>query len=71
MRLLVTGGAGFIGSNLVHSLLPKPEVEKLVVLDSLTYAGHRLSLEGAEEFSKYSFSKVDLTERESVYKLII
>ena len=70
MRLLVTGGAGFIGSNLVHSLLPKPEVEKLVVLDSLTYAGHRLSLEGAEEFSKYSFSKVDLTERESVYKLI-
>ena len=70
MRLLVTGGAGFIGSNLVHSLLPKPEVEKLVVLDSLTYAGHQLSLEGAQEFSKYSFAKVDLRERESVSKLI-
>ena len=70
MRLLVTGGAGFIGSNLVHSLLPKTEVERLVVLDSLTYAGHQLSLEGAQQFSKYSFSKVDLTERESVYNLI-
>lgn len=70
MRILVTGGAGFIGSNLVHSLLPKTELEKLVVLDSLTYAGHQLSLEGAQQFSKYSFSKIDLTERESVYNLI-
>ena len=70
MRLLVTGGAGFIGSNLVHYLLPKNEVEKLVVLDSLTYAGHQLSLGGAQEFSKYSFSKVDLRDRDSVNKLI-
>ena len=70
MRLLVTGGAGFIGSNLVHCLLPKNEVEKLVVLDSLTYAGHQLSLEGARDFSKYSFSKVDLRDRDSVNKLI-
>ena len=70
MRLLVTGGAGFIGSNLVHCLLPKNEVEKLVVLDSLTYAGHRLSLEGARDFSKYSFSKVDLRDRDSVNKVI-
>jgi len=70
MRLLVTGGAGFKGSNLVHCLLPKNEVEKLVVLDSLTYAGHQLSLEGARDFSKYSFSKVDLRDRDSVNKLI-
>jgi dTDP-glucose 4,6-dehydratase len=49
-RLLVTGGAGFIGANLVHWLWGNKEVtgqlEKLVVLDALTYAGNLLSLEG-------------------------
>ncbi len=40
MRVLVTGGAGFIGSNLVRKLVSNPIVEKVIVVDLLTYAGH-------------------------------
>lgn len=40
MNLLVTGGAGFIGSHLIRHIIARPEVTKLVNLDCLTYAGH-------------------------------
>ena len=46
MNLLVTGGAGFIGSNLIHHIIDKPEIRRLVNLDCLTYAGHLENLEG-------------------------
>lgn len=52
MRTLITGGAGFIGSNLVRSLLqkrnPRNQEFQITVLDSLTYAGSRTNLEGAD-----------------------
>jgi len=49
MRVLVTGGAGFIGANFVHqTLADRPEV-RVTVLDKLTYAGNRHSLDGADE----------------------
>ncbi|NEB75979.1 dTDP-glucose 4,6-dehydratase [Streptomyces sp. SID14478] len=44
MHVLVTGGAGFIGSHFVHRMLKAPDVEKVTVLDALTYAGHRHNL---------------------------
>lgn len=47
-NVLVTGGAGFIGSNFIHCLLQKNRALRVVVLDSFTYAGHRESLEGLE-----------------------
>ena len=40
MNLLITGGAGFIGSNLIQHVIDRPEIAKLVNLDCLTYAGH-------------------------------
>jgi len=49
MRLLVTGGAGFIGSNFVHYWLERHPDDHVVVLDLLTYAGHRRSLAGVED----------------------
>ena len=44
MKLLVTGGAGFIGSNFVHQTIAKHSDWKLVVLDKLTYAGNLKNL---------------------------
>ena len=61
-RLLVTGGAGFIGSNWVRLALENPEVERLVVLDKLTYAGNRANLEGIE----HTFHQGDIADPDAV-----
>ena len=55
MNLLVTGGAGFIGSNLVHHIIDRPEIRLLANLDCLTYAGHLESLEDIGRHPKYMF----------------
>jgi dTDP-glucose 4,6-dehydratase len=70
MRLLVTGGAGFIGSNVVHALLPRPEISRLVVLDCLTYAGHRANLQGVDDNPKFAFAEIDLRNAEAVTRLV-
>ena len=60
MNLLITGGAGFIGSNLIHHLIDDPKVAKLVNLDCLTYAGRLENLAAVAAHPKYAFEKVDL-----------
>ncbi|ARO11182.1 dTDP-glucose 4,6-dehydratase [Propionibacterium freudenreichii] len=67
-RLLVTGGAGFIGSNFVHHVLDHTD-DTVVVLDKLTYAGNMGSLEGLPA-DRYSFVKGDVCDRELVDKLV-
>lgn len=66
MNLLVTGGAGFIGSNLIHHVIDRPEVERLVNLDCLTYAGHLENLTAVEKHPKYTFLRVDLRDKTAV-----
>ena len=44
MRLLITGGAGFIGSNFVRHALAQPDIDRVIVLDALTYAGNPANL---------------------------
>ena len=61
MTLLITGGAGFIGSNLVRLVAAQPQVRKIVNLDCLTYAGHLENLAGVEH-TRYVFEKVDLRD---------
>ena len=70
MNLLVTGGAGFIGSNLVRHIIGLPALSRLVNLDCLTYAGHLANLRGVDQDAKYTFEKVDLRDKESVRRVI-
>lgn len=71
MNLLITGGAGFIGSNLIRLVIDKPEVGRLINLDSLTYAGHLENLEGIHgKHPRYVFEKVDLREKSEVLRVI-
>ena len=71
MKLLVTGGAGFIGSNLVHHIIDKPEIERLIVLDCLTYAGHPENLERVERHPKYKFECVDLRDKSATFRVVM
>ena len=70
MHLLITGGAGFIGSNVIHHIIERPEVTKLVNLDCLTYAGRLENLVGVEKHPKYIFEKVDLRDKEAVLEVV-
>src|SRR5205085_2560643 len=66
MNLLVTGGAGFIGSNFIQHVIDRPEVRRLVDLDCLTYAGHLENLTPVEKNPKYSFLRADLRDKAAV-----
>lgn len=70
MYLLVTGGAGFIGSNLIRHIIDRPEIVKLVNLDCLTYAGNLANLETIARHPKYVFEKVDLRDKAEVVRVV-
>jgi len=70
MNLLITGGAGFIGSNVIHHVIDSPEVVKLVNLDCLTYAGHLANLTKVSRHPKYTFEKVDLRDKAETLRVV-
>jgi dTDP-glucose 4,6-dehydratase len=70
MNLLITGGAGFIGSNVIHHVVDRPEVARLVNLDCLTYAGHLANLDRVAGHPKYQFEKVDLRDKPAVLQVL-
>lgn len=69
MKLLVTGGAGFIGSNFLHYMVNKYPEYEFVCLDALTYAGNYNNIKKLEEKENYKFVKGDITDREFINKL--
>lgn len=70
MNLLVTGGAGFIGCNLIKRVIREPKLTRLINLDCLTYAGHLANLEGVRSSPKYVFEKVDLRDKPAVLRVV-
>ena len=68
-NILVTGGAGFIGSNFVYYMLKKHPDYRIVCIDALTYAGNLSTLEEAQKNENFRFVKADITDRKAVEDL--
>ncbi len=69
MTIIVTGGAGFIGSNFIFHMLDKYPDYRIICLDCLTYAGNLSTLEPVMDRPNFRFVKESITDREAVYKL--
>lgn len=69
MKIIVTGGAGFIGSNFIFYMLDKHPDYKIICVDNLTYAGNLSTLEPVMENKNFSFHKIDICDRNAIYKL--
>ena len=70
MRILVTGGAGFIGSNFIHLALGERDDWEIVNLDKLTYAGNLENLKDVEDDSRYRFVKGDICDEQVVAEAV-
>ncbi|EEF60577.1 dTDP-glucose 4,6-dehydratase [Pedosphaera parvula] len=70
MNLLITGGAGFIGANLIQLIIDNPGITRLVNLDALTYAGHLANLEQVSRHPNYVFEKADLRDKSAVLEVV-
>jgi len=69
MKILITGGAGFIGSHFVKFVLRQKEVQKVINLDKLTYAGNLTTLTSVDKDPKYEFIKGDIADQEVVHRI--
>lgn len=69
MTIIVTGGAGFIGSNFVYLQLKEHPEDRIICLDKLTYAGNLSTLKDAMKNPKFRFIKADIADREAVEKI--
>ncbi len=69
MKFLVTGVAGFIGSNYIHYVVEKYKEDMFVGLDALTYAGNYNNIKDLEDKTNFKFIKGDITDRKFIYQL--
>ena len=69
MKIIVTGGAGFIGGNFVHHMVNKYPDYEIINLDLLTYAGNLETLKPVEDKPNYKFIKVDIADRKFIFDL--
>ena len=69
MTIIVTGGAGFIGSNFIFYMLDSYPEDRIVCMDKITYAGNLSTLASAMDNPHFRFCKIDICDREAVYRL--
>ena len=69
MKILVTGAAGFIGSNFMYQQLSEHPEDDYVALDLLTYAGNIKNLDGLKDNPHFKFVKMDICDRDAIYDL--
>lgn len=69
MRIVITGGAGFIGSNFIYYMLDKYPEYELLCVDALTYAGNLATLEDALKHKNFRFFHLDICDRQGIYQL--
>ena len=69
MTIIVTGGAGFIGSNFIFHMLEAHPGNRIICLDKLTYAGNLSTLKPVTDDPRFRFVKLDICDREGVFKL--
>lgn len=69
MKIIVTGGAGFIGSNFVYYLLDHHPDDDVICVDCLTYAGNLATLDKAFQNPHFYFEKVDISDRAAIYSV--
>jgi dTDP-glucose 4,6-dehydratase len=70
VRLLITGGAGFIGSNFIRHIINKYPDYEIINLDKLTYCGNLANLKDLEKNKRYKFAKGDIGDKRTVEKLV-
>ena len=69
MKIIVTGGAGFIGSVMVQYLVKEYPQDEIINLDKLTYAGNLENLKSVEHEKNYRFIKGDIADRDFIFSL--
>ena len=69
MKIIVTGGAGFIGGNFIHYMLREHPEDEIVCIDCLTYAGNMETLEPVMNDPRFTFYKADITDRPAIFEI--
>ena len=71
MRVLVTGGSGFIGANFLNSSVPSRPTDHFINVDALTYAANPMSVAAIAERSNYSFRKIDIADGPAILETVL